>query len=91
LSDELLTIHDLADRWGVSVDKAKKHVRRKQVPFVEIGTAADMQVNWRAVRFRLSAVVKWEEESQRVFEEPDPSVKAGTTPGPGRYKFVKMR
>lgn len=89
---DLMTIHDLAARWDVSTATAKKHVRRRQVPFIQIGgRAADLQINWSAVRFLRSAVAQWEEDSQRVFEEPDPAAKAKPAAGSGKYKYVKMR
>ncbi len=68
--DQLLNIRDLAERWGVSIHTAKQHVRRKGVPFFQVGTKADMLVNWNTARFRLSAILRWEQESERVFAEP---------------------
>jgi len=87
---ELMTIRDLAERWGVSVDTAKKHVRRRGVPFFQIGTDADMLVNWKTARFRLEAVRQWEQQSERVFAAPAPE------PEPRRrdgrvYRHTKMR
>jgi hypothetical protein len=88
---ELLTIRDLAARWGVSVDRAKRNVRGRGVPFFRIGSDADMRINWNTVRFRLPAVLKWEQESEEVFEpaeaEPAEARAAATA---GKYRFTRM-
>jgi hypothetical protein len=90
LSDELLTIHDLADRWGVSIDKAKKHVRMNRIPFLQIGTSADMRTNWSTIRFRAGDVTRWEQESTNVFPESEqpkaPAVVVGK-----RHKHTRIK
>jgi hypothetical protein len=91
MADDLLTIRDLADRWGVSLDKAKKHVRRNHVPFIEIGATASVNISWGLVRFKRDAVTRWEEEAQRVFDVNTPEPKPKSASGGGKYKHVKMR
>lgn len=89
---DLLTIRDLAERWGVSIDKAKKHVRRCGVPFIRIGSPADMLVCWGSVRFRLVAVLQWEQDSEAAFREPEkPAVQYGGARSTGKYKHLKIR
>jgi hypothetical protein len=88
LSDDLMTIRDLADRWGVSVEKAKKHVKARQVPFIRIGDA-DMRVNWSAVRFRGADVTRWEQDAVDVFPTAEP-VKAPALVGK-RHKHTRIR
>lgn len=89
LNDDLLTIRDLADRWGVSVDKAKKQVRGGHVPFIQIGTDADMRVNWSTVRFRAADVARWEQDAVKVFDSPEPA-KAPAVVGT-RHKHTRIR
>jgi hypothetical protein len=91
MADDLLTIRDLADRWGVSVDKAKKHVRKNLVPFIQIGAVASVNISWGLVRFKADAVKRWEDENQRVFDVNIPEPKPKIASGGGKYKHVKMR
>lgn len=91
MSDDLLTIRDLAERWGVSIDKAKKHVRRNHVPFIEIGATSSVNISWGLVRFKPEAVKRWEDEAQRVFDASTPEPRPKPAPGGGKYKHVKMR
>lgn len=91
MTDDLLTIRDLADRWGVSVDKAKEHVRRNHVPFIEIGALASVNISWSLVRFKLEAVKRWEDESQRVFDASTPEPKPKPATGGKKYKYIKMQ
>lgn len=85
--DQLLNIRELAERWDVSIQTAKQHVRKAKVPFIKIGAEGDMRINWSVVRFRASAVLKWEQESEQVFEPAEPVVQA---PAAGKWKYTKM-
>lgn len=89
-SANLLTVHDLAHRWGVSTAKVKRHVRRRNVPFIQIDTDADMRINWTTVRFRLAAIEQWEEESTRVFDEAGPAKAPAASTG-ARHKLTRIR
>jgi excisionase family DNA binding protein len=67
----LMTVKDLAERWGLAESKVKKLVREKSIPFVSLGKGGDMRLNWDRVRFRLEAIEQWEQEHQTVFKNPE--------------------
>lgn len=89
-TSELMTIHDLAARWDVSAAKAKRHVRRQRVPFIQIDTDSDMRINWTTVRFRAEDVKKWEQDAVKVFDDPEPAKAPATTVG-ARHKHTRIR
>ena len=91
MDSELMTIRDLAERWGVGIEAAKVHVRRNKIAFIRVCSTGEERVDWRKVRFRVADVLRWEEESARVFDETDPKSKPAPAVVPSRYKYVKMR
>jgi hypothetical protein len=66
---DLLTIRDLAERWGVSIAQAKKVVKMEGVPLVNLRSGY-VNINWALVRFLADAVVDWERRRQGVFVRP---------------------
>lgn len=66
----MLTIDDLAKRWGVSIRDAKRIVRDEEVPFVAL-RSHDMRIRWAFVRFSPQAVAAWEDGRVRVADAPD--------------------
>lgn len=67
----MMTINELAERWGVSLRDAKQIVRDEKVPFIALRTA-DMRINWTFVRFEPEAVDGWERGRERVFPQAPP-------------------
>ncbi len=66
----LLTVGDLAKRWGLSESEVKALVREDaSVPFIKLGKSGDMRLNWKRVRFRSESIENWESEHQTVFKE----------------------
>jgi hypothetical protein len=66
----LMTLAELAERWGVPKRAAAAIVRRHLVPFLMLGSAPDMRVSWRVARFRPEAIEEWERGHQVVCPEP---------------------
>ena len=72
----LMTLSDLAERWGLAESKVKDLVREdSSIPFVRLGKGGDLRINWDRVRFRLEAIERWEEEHQTVFGEAKPVIR----------------
>jgi predicted site-specific integrase-resolvase len=74
---ELLTIEDVAARWGVEIWTARRRVKNGKVPFLSLSSRS-MQINWGNVRFPLETLVEWERANTVAYEEQAPS------PGRGR-------
>ena len=86
----LLTVEDLAARWGVSEDVVREHVKHDGLPFVPLGRGGKRPT----YRFRLAAVEAWEGDRERRHEgkqdtpaPPPPSV-AEAWDGVDRLKGV---
>lgn len=94
----LMTIDDLAQRWGISTVDAWELVRVGSVPFIWLGRGEpDLTRRGRKpIRFRLADVDAWETSRRRAWETPEPQRRrvafepvvtiAGTTIG-GRLKL----
>ena len=71
----LMTVKDLAERWGLSESEVKELIRQDtSIPFVRLGKGGDLRLNWNRVRFRLEAIERWEEEHQVTFKQEKPVV-----------------
>lgn len=68
----LITIDDLAARWDVTTSKAWEIVRSRKVPFLTLsGKSSDLNGKGpRPIKFRASAVDRWEQEQQEIWVEP---------------------
>lgn len=66
--EKLLTIDDLAARWGVGDEVIRRHIRDDGLPFVPLGRSAGRKPQYR---FRLAAVERWEADRERVRERPE--------------------
>lgn len=62
----LLTIDDLRERWGVSEDTIREHIRHDGLPFIPFGRGGKRPV----YRFRLVAIEAWEAERERRIRTP---------------------
>jgi hypothetical protein len=73
----LMTLSDLAERWGLSENEVKALIRQdSSIPFVRLGKGGDMRLNWKRIRFRSESIENWESEHQTVFsKEPKQVVK----------------
>lgn len=76
----LMTISDLASRWGIGIAEAIRVVQRENVPFITLRTP-DQYVRWSHVRFNMSEVERWEERRTRTFRgrAENPSCEPGST------------
>jgi hypothetical protein len=64
--DEVVTVADLAERWILTDEAAKRLVHAAGVP--SIGTPAPGRlINWDNVRFHLDAIRRWEADHQIVY------------------------
>lgn len=59
LHDKLWTTEDLAARWSADRSVVQDAVRRRGLPYVQLG-AASVRISWEKVRFRPEAVLAWE-------------------------------
>jgi hypothetical protein len=86
--DKLLTIADLAVRWGCKPETAMDKVRDKGVPFVWLGRGEPRlkAAGQKFIRFRPEAIAAFERAQEHVWAEPAPSAAASTpgTPRPRR-------
>lgn len=64
-SEEVLTIKDVADRWGVSEGIIRNLVKSRGLPYFS-PVADDMRIEWAYVRFRLEVIRQWEVEKSRA-------------------------
>ena len=62
-----LKIEDLMERWSVSVETVKEHIRKNGLPFWDAGTGRGQRPDYR---FRLADVEVWEAARVRVKEPP---------------------
>ena len=58
---------ELCERWGVSEDTVKGHIRDDQLPFVPIGGGKKRPI----YRFRLAAIQAWEGHRERTLTAPE--------------------
>ena len=66
----LLTIDDLAARWGRRREDAVRIVREGGVPYLPLPArrrGTPMKVDWGTARFLLASVERWEQEQQVAF------------------------
>ena len=83
----LMTVKDLAGRWGLSESEIKALIREDQsIPFVRLGKGGDCRINWNRVRFRLEAIEQWESEHQTVFKQSKPTVRLENHKLLGKWK-----
>lgn len=70
----LLTVDDLAARWGLAPARVRKLVKHDGLPYVSFQPERPgrMSVSWRFIRFDPEAVAAWEASRQRVFLTPEP-------------------
>ncbi|MDR3639276.1 MAG: helix-turn-helix domain-containing protein [Isosphaeraceae bacterium] len=61
-----LKIEDLMERWGVSEEIIKEHIRKNGLPFWDAGTGNGRRPMYR---FRLTDVEAWEESRRRIKSE----------------------
>jgi hypothetical protein len=66
LSVRLLTVGDLADRWGLTTDQVADLVREQGVPYVPLRRGTSPRVSWSSMRFRESSVEAWESSVERL-------------------------
>lgn len=78
-----LTIKDLAERWGVTVNDAKRIVRDEKVPYLALRTPkpGSMHLCWKFMRFDLSAIEAWEDRRRKVVAPPPPPLRSPVPPG----------
>lgn len=62
--DALLSIQDLAERWGVSVREARRAVVEGGLPRIELRDGS--YISWTTTRFSLADVAAWEEGRKRA-------------------------
>jgi hypothetical protein len=72
----LLTLEQLAERWGVSEDVVRDHVKHDGLPFVPLGRGGKRPV----YRFRLAAVEHWEAQREKHHERPEDNPPAPPPP-----------
>jgi hypothetical protein len=58
----LLTLEQLRERWGVSEDVIRDHIKNDSLPFVPIGGGKKRPI----YRFRIAAVEAWEAARERA-------------------------
>lgn len=85
--NDLMTIRDLAERWGVSLDRAKRHVRKAGVPFFRLADSPRDRISWGVVRFRAASVAAWEQSAEQAFDEA--TTVAARPTKPSKYKFMR--
>ena len=64
----LLTIDDLAARWGRRREDAVRIVREGGVPYLTLPArrrGTPMKVDWGTARFLLASVERWEQEQRQ--------------------------
>lgn len=71
---QLLTDHDLAERWGLTVAKVRQLVKLDGLPYIsfEPSRPGRMNISWRYVRFDPDEVAAWEMSRRRTFASPAP-------------------
>lgn len=84
--ERLLTLEQLRERWGVSEDTIREHIKHDGLPYVPLGRGGKRPV----YRFRLAAVLAWEakrethHEAAAVAPEPPPPSVAALWDGTSR-------
>lgn len=69
---DLMTIDDLAARWGITVEMVKRQVRSAGVPFFALNPTV-CKISWAYVRFRVEAIEEWEKSRTGTFDgQPQP-------------------
>ncbi len=70
----LLTVDDLAERWGLTALQVRKLVKRDGLPFISFQPSKPgrMNISWRFIRFDPEAVATWETGRQKAFPTPEP-------------------
>lgn len=87
--DRLWTVDDLAARWASDRREVKDAVRRRGLPYVQLG-AASKHVSWVKVRFRPEAVLAWELAQQGGHDVP-PEEPEGLLPGLRGFSMMRPR
>lgn len=72
----LLTVDDLAARWGLTPTRVRKLVKHDGLPYVSFQPERKgrMAISWRFIRFNPEAVAEWEAIRQRAFPTPEPTM-----------------
>jgi hypothetical protein len=66
MSVRLLTVGDLAERWGLTTDQVADLVREQGVPYVPLRRGTSPRVSWSNMRFREAAIEAWETANERI-------------------------
>lgn len=66
----MLTIEDIARRWGVTVRQARAVVASGGVPRIDLRPAPGRYISWRTTRFALADVEAWEEARKTAGASP---------------------
>lgn len=77
---------ELADRWGVDVEDVREMVRNRNVPYVWVGRGDKpnlSRISWRYVRFRVSAIERWEVDQERTMGDRGSIPKPAVDPAEG--------
>ncbi|MDR3618738.1 MAG: hypothetical protein P4L85_05250 [Paludisphaera borealis] len=67
---DLLSVADVAERWGVDEDDVKSAVLDHSLPFIQFGRSSQ-RIRWARLRFRKDAVAAWELEQQASWAPPE--------------------
>jgi hypothetical protein len=68
----LLTVDDLAERWGCTASKVLDIVRTRKVPYLQIGAKKRLdQRGPNSLRFRPGAIERWEEDEEVTWTTPE--------------------
>lgn len=81
----LLTIDDLAERWGCDPRTAWDRVKEKQISFVWLGKGDydPSKHGPKLVRFRLKSIEEWEARLEKAHAVPQPAATKTPTKAPG--------
>ncbi len=75
---ELLTIQDLAKRWGLPLRAAKRACHLRGVPYIPLRGTPKLRTPWNYVRFRLDAIEAWERANE-VIDDNEPQLRPAPT------------
>lgn len=72
--EQLLTVDDLASRWGLTPLQVRMLVKRDGLPYISFQpfTPGRMHISWRFIRFDHKAVAEWEDGRRMAFAAPEP-------------------
>lgn len=83
IATKLLTIDDLAERWGCNARTAWERVKEKGIPFVWLGKGEFNPSGHgpKLVRFRPRVIEEWEAAREKVHEADAPAPAAAKAAG----------